>query len=102
MREHVKREEVESLLGYRITDKEFNEALKYATRKQAYIYEREQRPIVLQHWYLVKLTEEYVSSLAFSRFTMEVYENLHNMEKEHSVKDQSAQKDTHIVAGLAL
>lgn len=31
MREHVKREEIESLLGYRITDKQFNEATEEYT-----------------------------------------------------------------------
>ncbi|MCI9009446.1 MAG: hypothetical protein HFI13_15315 [Lachnospiraceae bacterium] len=41
-------------------------------------------------------------NLAFSKFTMDLCEALRNMEKEHSVKDQSAQMDTHIVTGSAL
>ncbi|MCD7824580.1 MAG: hypothetical protein LUH14_01210 [Clostridiaceae bacterium] len=102
MSEIVKKEEVEELLGSRITDEQFDEALEYATKKQAYIYKREPRAIVLQHWYLVKLTEEYVRSLAFSKFTMDLCRSLRDMEKEHSVKDQSAQTDNHIVAVPAL
>ncbi len=37
--------------------------------------------MVLQHWYLVKLTEEYVRSLALSKFTMDLCSTLHDMEK---------------------
>lgn len=102
MSEIVKKEEVEQLLGCRITDEQFEEALEYATRKQAYIYEREHQPVVLQHWYLVQLTEEYVRNLAFSKFTMDFCRVLRDMEKEHSVKDQSAPTDNHIVAVPAL
>lgn len=102
MNEDVKREEVEQLLGCEITDEQFEEALEYAKRKQDYIYKMEQRPVVLQHWYLVKLTEEYVGSLAFSKFTMDLCRALRDMEKEHSVKNQSAPTDNHIVAVPAL
>lgn len=98
----VKKGEVEELLGCVITDEQFNEALEYAKRKQKYIYGREHRAVVLQHWYLVKLTEEYVRSLAFSRFTMDLCSALRDMEKEHSVKNQSAPTDNHIVAVPAL
>ena len=90
MSEVVKKEEVEELLGCVITDEQFNEALEYARRKQEYI------------WYLVKLTEEYVRSLAFSKFTMDLCSALCDMEKEHSVKNQSAPTDNHIVAVPAL
>lgn len=65
MKEIVEKKEVEELLGCEITDEQFEEALKYARHKQEYIYQRERRQVVLQHWYLVKLTEEYVRSLAF-------------------------------------
>lgn len=102
MSEIVKREEVEQLLEYEITEEQFKEALKYAKRKRDYIYEREKRPVVLQHWYLVKLTEEFVRSLAFSKLTMDLCRTLQNMEKEHSVKYQSAPMDIHIVAETAL
>lgn len=102
MSEVVKKGEVEELLGCVITDKQFNEALEYARRKQEYIYKREHRAVVLQHWYLAKLTEEYVRSLAFSKFTMDLCSTLHDMEKEHSVKNQSAPTDNHIVAVPAL
>lgn len=90
MSDFVKKEEVEQLLGSEITDEQFEEALKYAKHKQEYIYQREKRPVVLQHWYLVKLTEEYVRSLALSKFTMDLCRTLRDMEKEHSVKNQSA------------
>lgn len=102
MREIVKREEVARLLGCEITDEQFNEALEYAKRKQDYIYKMNRRPVALQHWYLVKLTEEYVRSLAFSRFTMDLCRTLRNMEKEHPAKSQGATTDTHIVALPAL
>lgn len=82
MKEIVEKREVEELLGCEITDEQFEQALKYARHKQEYIYQREQREVVLQHWYLVKLTEEYVRSLAFSKFTMDLCSALRDMEKE--------------------
>lgn len=81
--QEVKKAEVEELLGSGITDSMFDEALCYARKKQEYIYQNDGREVVLQHWYLVKLTEEYVRNLAFSKFTMELCMELHNMEKEH-------------------
>lgn len=98
----VRKGEVEGLLGHRITDGQFQKALGYAKHKQAHIYRQTENPVVLQRWYLVKLTEEYVRSLAFSKFTMDLCEALRNMEKERSVKDQGAQMDTPIVTGSAL
>lgn len=80
------KQEVETLLKCRITDKQFYEALRYARRKQEYIYRKEQRSVVLQHWYLVKLTEEYVHSLMLSKITMDLCWRGCNMEKEHSVQ----------------
>ena len=82
MKEIVEKKEVEELLGCEITDEQFEEALKYARHKQEYIYQRERRQVVLQHWYLVKLTEEYVRSLAFSKFTMDLCRTLQDMEKD--------------------
>ena len=102
MSEIVKKGEVEELLGYMITDEQFNKALGYARKKQEYIYNRDCRAVVLQHWYLVKLTEEYVRSLALSKFTMDLCSILHDMEKEHSTNCQSAPTDNHIVAVPAL
>jgi hypothetical protein len=101
--EIVRREEVEELLGCTITDKQFQEALGYARHKQEYIYQEEHREVVMQHWYLVKLTEEYVKNLAFSKFTMDLCRSLRDMEKEHLVnKDRSAPPNNHIVAVPAL
>lgn len=98
MNDNVEKREVEELLGCTITDEQFEEALKYAGHKQAYIYQREPRKVVMQHWYLVKLTEEYVRSLAFSKFTMDLCRTLRDMEKEHPITDRSAPTDIHIVA----
>lgn len=94
---HVAKKEVEELLRYKITDMQFEEALKYAIHKQEYIYQREQREVVLQHWYLVKLTEEYVRNLAFSKLTMDLCETRNNIEKEHLVDDRSAPISNYIV-----
>lgn len=102
MKEIVEKREVEELLGCEITDEQFEEALEYARHKQEYIYQRERRQVVLQHWYLVKLTEEYVRNLAFSKFTMDLCRTLRDMEKEHSIRNQSAPTDNHIVAVPAL
>ncbi len=88
---------MEEQLGFGITNEQFREALECARRKQEYIYQSERRPVVLQHWYLVKLTEEYVRSLAFSKFTMDLCRTLRDMEKEHSASCQSAPTDNHIV-----
>lgn len=102
MQEDVKKEEVEKMLGGVITDSQFAEALENARKKQEYIFQQEKRPVILQHWYLVKLVEEYVISLGFSKFTMDLCRTLSNMEKEHSTKSQSAHTDIHIVTGTAL
>ena len=98
MSEAIKKREVEELLGCKITDEQFDKAFEYAKRKRDYIFNRERRTVVLQRWYLVKLTEEYVRSLAFSKFTMDLCSALHDMEKEHSASCQSAPTDNHIVA----
>jgi len=92
MQNKIKKEEVEKLLGSNITESQFLEALRYAERKQAYIYRTTQRRVVLEQWYFIKLTIEYVSNLEFSRLTMDLCSAMRDMEKEHSVKDQSAQK----------
>ena len=90
MKEIVKKEVVEKRIGYEITDKQFGDALKYAENKQEQIYQREKRPVVLQNQYFAKLIEEYVRSLIFSKFTMDLCRTLHDMEKEHPVIDKSA------------
>ena len=98
----VKKEEVEELLGYRITKSRFQEALKLAKNKQEYIYRQEKRPVILQQWYLLKLTEEYIRSLAFSEKTADLCRMLRNMEKEHPTNSQGAPTSTHIITGSAL
>lgn len=85
----VTKAEVEEILKAEVTDEQFEEALPYAKRKQKYIYSRDSRPVVMQHWYLVQLTKEYVISLAFSNFTMDLCRTVNDMEKEHSVNDQA-------------
>ncbi len=99
----MEKREVEELLGCSITDGQFEEALEYAKRKQEYIYKREKSSTVLQHWYLVKLTEEYVRSLAFSSFTVDLCRKLRNMEKEHPTHCvKGTPIATHIVSVPAL
>lgn len=93
----VMKKEVEDLLGCNITQEQFREALRHAEKKQEYIYGQERRLTVLQHWYLVKLTEEYVRSLSFSKETADLCGTLRNMEKEHPTKSQGAQMDTYSV-----
>ena len=78
MKEIVEKREVEELLGCEITDEQFEQAL--------------------QHWYLVKLTEEYVRNLAFSKFTMDLCSALRDMEKECSDKVRNTLVSNHIVS----
>ena len=75
--------EVEQLLGCPITDEQYIEAFKYAKDKQEYIYKQEHRVAVMQRWYLVKLIEEYVRSLEFSRLTMDLCKKRDDLEKEY-------------------
>ncbi len=93
----VTRSEVEEILCCKISNELFEKALKEARQKQKYIYFVEHRAVVLQHWYLVKLTEEYVRILAFADLTEDICK-MRNMEKEHPTKSQSAHLDNHIVA----
>lgn len=102
MQEEVRKEEVQELLGRSISDAQFEEALGCARRKQRYIYEREARQTTQQHWYLVKLTGEYVRNNAFSRFTMDLCRTLFDMEKEHQFNEHGALTDDHILADSAL
>lgn len=96
--EEVTKQDVEKLLGQEISDEQFEEALQHAKRKQDFIYNREKDPVVLQNWYLTTLTKEYVISLAFSRFTMDLCETLRSMEKECPVEDRNTLTLNHIVA----
>ena len=92
----VTKSDVEGILRCKIDDGLFQRALKEARQKQKYIYSVEHRTVVLQHWYLVKLTEEYVRILDFAERTKDLCE-MRNMEKEHSTNSQSAQSDNHII-----
>lgn len=86
MQDKMKKEEIEELLGYHITESQFLEALKYAKRKQEYIYKTTQRKVVLKQWYLIRLTMEYVKNLEFSRMTMQLCQELDHMKKEYPKK----------------
>lgn len=81
--------EVESILQTDIPDAYYEKALIYAKRKQKYIYKMEKRPVVMQPWYLAQLTAEYVQSLVFSKFTMDLCEELRNMEKSVPSEDRN-------------
>ncbi len=93
----MEKREVEEAMGAFIPDDLFNEALGHAERKQAYIFGQCHRQVVLQHWYLLALVEEYVRSLSFSQYTMDLCRKTHDMEKEHPAESRSAQTDNHIV-----
>lgn len=80
--QEIMKAEAEEALGRSITDSMFAEALSCAKRKQQHIYQSEGREVVLQRWYLLKLAEEYVGNLAFSKFTMDLCRETCNMEKE--------------------
>lgn len=58
--------------------------------------------IVLLHWYLAKLTEEYVRSNVFSKFTMDLCRIFRDMEKEHLFNELGAPTDKHILSNPAL
>lgn len=98
MQDKMKKEEVEELLGCHITEGQFLEALEYAKRKQEYIYKTTQRKVVLKQWYLIRLTMEYVRNLEFSRLTMDLYQKLDHMEKEHQIKKSGTPTHNHIVS----
>ena len=68
---NVSKSRVEEMLGSKITNQQFADALASAERKQAYIYQTTGNPVALQEWYLEKLTQEYVLSLELTRVTME-------------------------------
>lgn len=85
----VEKKKVEELLGTEISEDLFHKALEYAKRKQAYIFSRENRSVVMEHWYLVKLTEECARSIAFSWFTMALCEELSNMKREPGISHSS-------------
>lgn len=98
----VCKKEVEERLGCTITDGQFVDALRCAKRKQAYIYHAEHRDAVLEHWYLAMLVAEYARDNAFSRFTMDLCQELQDMEKEHQFDEHGAPTDNHILADSAL
>lgn len=66
------KQEIEQQLGCEIPETLYQEACTYAKNKQAYIYSQEGRTIVFEDWYLKKLVEEYVVSLALSSYTMDL------------------------------
>ncbi len=95
------KKEIETLLGYEITEARFNDALDYARCKQMHIFSLEQRPVVLQGWYAAQLAAEYVKSHAFSNATVDLC-RLYNMEKERRFRRTRHSKGTPIVAVSAL
>lgn len=68
----ISKARLETILGSSITDSAFEEALNCARQKQAYIYQREKREEVLQGWYLLELTKEYIKSITLSKFTLDL------------------------------
>lgn len=70
------KQEIEQQLGCEIPEELYRQAITYAKDKQAYLYAREGRAVVLEEWYLTTLTEEYIRNLAFSNFTMDLCEEI--------------------------
>ena len=71
-------------------------------KKQDYIYKQEKRAVVMQRWYLVKLIEEYVRSLEFSKLTMDLCKKCDDMEKERQFKEQGTPNNNPILSVSAL
>lgn len=85
----ISKSDVETLLGFVITEMQYKEALELAKKKQQYIYKNTNRKVVLQSWYLAKLTEEYVRTLSLSKLTTDLCELInYDMKKEHPVKTE--------------
>lgn len=70
--DEISKTELEAVIGNSITDSTFEEALNCARQKQAYIYQREKREEILQGWYLLELTKEYIKSITLSKFTLDL------------------------------
>ena len=68
----ISKTELEAVLGSSITDSMFGEALNHARCKQAYIKQKKKREEVLQRWYLLELTKEYIKSITLSKFTLDL------------------------------
>lgn len=75
--------EIESAVGFKISDEQYKRAFEYATKKQAYIYKREQRQEVLEVGYFKILITEIVKQFALTDFTICLGKELYNIEKEH-------------------
>lgn len=66
----VTMEELENWMNGTVSEQMFGNALEHAKHKQRYLFEQTGNEAVMQHWYLVQLTAEYVSSLTLSEYTM--------------------------------
>ncbi len=101
--EIVTKREIEMLIGENIDKNLFEKALEYARRKQADIYEREKREVILERWYLEDLVRGYVISLTLSKVTLDfcklINYRMDDMEKSAHIENYvDAQETTHIVA----
>lgn len=81
--DRISKTRLETMLGSSITDSMFKEALNCARQKQAYIYQREKREEVLQGWYLLELTKEYIKSIALSKLTLELCKEACKIKEEY-------------------
>lgn len=86
----IKKEEVERLLGYEVTDSDFDYALKQAKRKQNRIYALEKRAATKEPWYLAVLTSECLTDMAVMRYSWNLCRMHRDMEKEHLFNEQGA------------
>lgn len=90
----ISKTKLETILGSSITDSVFKEALNCAKKKQAYIYQREKREEVLQEWYLLELTKEYVKGITLSKFTLDLCLEV-NKTKAECLQETDTQQMNH-------
>lgn len=69
---------IEMLLDQKPSEELVLKAFDYAKQKQKQIFLRDGNPDVMQDWYLEALWDEYIQRLAFSGFTLTLY----NMKRE--------------------
>lgn len=73
MNAEERKAEVEKMLGFTISNKQFRQAYKRARDKLNYIEQREGLHFPeMKNWYLTKLTEECMRSIVVENFTKDL------------------------------
>lgn len=78
----MNKDDVEKLLGYKISDRLYKEALTHAKRKQAFLLKRYESKAPAEPWYLAKLTKECIHSILLCKETVDLCRFVYNIEKE--------------------